>query len=154
MKLQKVADKLVIVLGAALCLFQLYTAFYMPFPAMQQRSVHLGLGLAMIFLIYPKKRPENPTRHTLSLCLSFVLAAISLTACLNAAFNWLDMADSMRMVFPETSDTVFGIALIVLVLWGTKRVTGWAMPIIAAIFLLYALFGKYIPIQAFRHSGV
>ena len=121
---------------------------------MQQRGIHLGLGMAMIFLIYPKKKPENQTLRLIGLCISFVLSILSLVACFNSAFNWLDMADSMRLVFPKQSDIIFGTIVIVLVLLATKRVTGWAMPIIAIVFLLYALYGKYIPIPAFRHSGV
>ena len=153
-KLEKITDWIVTILGVALCLFQLYTAFYMPFPAMQQRGIHLGLGMAMIFLIYPKKRSENKTWRTIGLLIGIALSVLSMIACFNSAFNWLDMADSMRLVFPHQSDIIFGTIVIVLVLLATKRVTGWAMPIIAIIFLLYALYGKYIPIPAFRHSGV
>lgn len=159
MKLEKINEKLVILLGAALTLFQIYTAFYMPFTAMLQRSIHLGLGLGLVFLVYSQKYLKknegmSNTKKNLIYLAGFVFCAIALVTNLNIAFNWLDMGDPMRLAFPLKSDLIMGCVLMLLVLWGTKMVTGWAMPIIAIFFLLYAYFGKYIPIGLFRHSGV
>lgn len=66
MSLQKITDKLITLIAVGMCVFQLYTAFYMPFPGMQQRSIHLACGLALAFLAYPKKRPENPSLRNVS----------------------------------------------------------------------------------------
>lgn len=152
MDLRKANDRLIILVGALLTLFQIYTAATMPFPGMQQRSIHLGLGLAMVFLIYSgKSRSENRFRFLLP---GFVLSVLALAACFNATFNWLDMAEPMRLTIPETSDKIFGLILIILVLWGTSRVTGWAMPFIAIFFIAYAYFGKYVPFPILRHPGV
>ncbi len=154
MRIEKITDRLVIFLGAALTLFQIYTAFYMPFPGMMQRSIHLGLGLALVFLIYPKERPGDKTQKTLSYTLGIVLCVAALISCFNVAFNWMDMAEPMRLTIPWQSDKILGILLIIMVLWGTKKVTGWAMPLIAVVFLLYAYLGKYVPSALFRHPGV
>ena len=47
-----------IVFGAALILslFHLYTAMYGVLPGLQQRSFHLGMGLALVFLLYPGRQ--------------------------------------------------------------------------------------------------
>lgn len=154
MKLDTITNKLIMLLGTALTLFQLYTAFYMPFPGMMQRSLHLGFGLAMVFLIYPKKITDNKVGRSISRLIGLALCFISLIVCFNVAFNWLDMAEPMRLTIPWKSDLAMGLILILLVLVGTQLVTGWAMPIIAVAFLLYAFFGKYIPSALFRHPGV
>lgn len=159
MKLEKLNEKLIIVLGASLTLFQIYTAFYMPFTAMLQRSIHLGLGLGLVFLLfsqkYYKKHPQlTNNKKNLIYLLGLVLCAAALVTNLNIAANWLTMADPMRLAFPLKSDLIMGAILMILVLIGTKMVTGWAMPIIAVFFLLYAYLGKYVPIELFRHSGV
>lgn len=154
MNLQKITDKLVTVVAVAMCAFQLYTAFYMPFPGMQQRSIHLAFGLSLAFLIYPKKRSENEILRNLSYILGIIMAVLTFIACLNVAFNWLDMNEPMRLIKPTMQDKVLGFLLIVLVLIGTVKVVGWAMPIIGLIFLAYAYFGAKIPFPLLRHAGV
>jgi len=37
------------------------------------------------------------------------------------------------------------VALIVLVMEAMRRATGWIMPAITSCFLLYAIFGPYLP---------
>ncbi len=41
--------------GLAFSLFHLYTAVFGTLPSLQQRSIHLGFGLGLIFLLYPSK---------------------------------------------------------------------------------------------------
>src|SRR5207245_2124135 len=42
-------------------------------------------------------------------------------------------------------DIVFGTALILLILEGMRRASGWVMPVVVASFVLYALFGEQLP---------
>ena len=44
------------------------------------------------------------------------------------------------------------VLLVVLVLEATRRISGMALPILCVIFLLYGIFGRYIP-GLFRHRG-
>src|SRR3546814_15190392 len=53
---------------------------------------------------------------------------------------------------PNTTDLVVGIIGIVLVFEAARRVMGWALPIICGAFLLYALFGQYLP-SPLHHRG-
>lgn len=152
LKFKNLSDKLIIFIGAILTIFQIYTAATMPFPGMQQRSIHLGLGLALVFLV--KSKARNAERQEASSLVGILLALLSLVTCLNVTFQWLDMAEPMRLTFPELDDMILGSILILLVLWGTKKVTGLAMPLIALFFLAYAYFGKYVPLALFRHPGV
>ncbi len=154
MDLKKVADKLITILGAAMCIFQLYTAFYMPFPGMQQRSIHLAFGLSLAFLVYPKKRSDNPKLRQLSYVADLLLVVLTLVSCFHLAFNWLEMNEPMRLIKPTQSDLILGTILILLVLLGTVRVIGWAMPIIGLVFLAYAYFGAQMPFAIIRHAGV
>ena len=153
-KLRSLNKYLIILMSVALVGFQLYTAAYMPFTAIVQRAVHLGLGLSLVFLVYPKKRSENKRVEAASYIIGFVLTVLALLTCGYIVVNWFALAKPMRLTMPKTIDKVYGTILIVLVLFGTRRITGWTMPIIAAIFLAYALLGKYIPIPLLRHTGV
>lgn len=152
--IKKINDKLIIIVALALAAFQIYTAAFQFFPAMTQRSVHLGLGLAMIFLIYSTKKERKGWIGTALYILNIVLAVLAIVICMDVALNWMDMATGKRLVFPSTSDQIFGTILIIMVLVATKYRTGWAMPIIGLVFVLYARFGNYIPFDSLKHKGV
>ncbi|WP_017627488.1 TRAP transporter permease [Nocardiopsis chromatogenes] len=47
--------------GLVLSLFHLYTGYFGTLPGLQQRGVHLALGLGLVFLLYPAK--EQDTRN-------------------------------------------------------------------------------------------
>ena len=81
--IEKVSDRVAGLLAAALTIFQIYTALYMPLPGMAQRAVHLGLGLAIVYLYYPRKRPEKLVMKNLSYIFGIFCALLALTACLN-----------------------------------------------------------------------
>ncbi len=49
-------------------------------------------------------------------------------------------------------DFVMGVILTLILLEASRRVIGWALPITAACFLLYGIFGKYLP-GLVRHTG-
>lgn len=53
----------------------------------------------------------------------------------------------------NTLDIFFGTLLIVSLLDLTRRKFGWPLPIIALMFLLYALFGHNLPTGYFGHTG-
>ena len=74
-----------------------------------------------------------------------------LVATLYVFFLWEDMF--MRAPFPEPLDIVIGAILVIVVLEGTRRELGKAIPILAIIFILYALFGRMIPIKEIAHRG-
>src|SRR6266702_364049 len=50
-----------------------------------------------------------------------------------------------RNTSPDNWDIVFGVALILLILEGMRRASGWVMPIVVASFVVYALFGEQLP---------
>jgi TRAP transporter 4TM/12TM fusion protein len=59
---------------------------------------------------------------------------------------------SERVGNPSTSDVFMGTALLLITLEATRRSVGPTLPIIASIFILFALFGPYAP-GALKHGG-
>ena len=108
--IEKISDRVAGLLAAALTIFQIYTALYMPLPGMAQRAVHLGLGLAIVYLYYPKKRPEKLVMKNLSYIFGIFCALLALTACLNVALNWGVMAKPMRLAIPWIRQDIWRIA--------------------------------------------
>jgi len=51
----------------------------------------------------------------------------------------------LRYGFPETTDVVIGVILVIAVLESCRRSMGLSIPILATVFILYGLFGHYLP---------
>src|SRR5690606_30012456 len=57
-----------------------------------------------------------------------------------------------RAIIPEPMDVVVGIVFIALLLEATRRATGFIMPALAIVFILYALFGNHLG-EPWTHRG-
>ncbi|MEO7151314.1 MAG: TRAP transporter fused permease subunit, partial [Burkholderiaceae bacterium] len=68
-------------------------------------------------------------------------------------YLWLGGDDfTDRNTSPLPWDIFFGVALIAMVLEAMRRTNGWIMPVITSCFILYALFGPYLP-APWTHKG-
>ncbi len=130
-------------LAVAISLFHLYTGAFGVFESMLQRSVHLLSLLALCFLTVPFSK-RLPKRISDGIDIPLALLAIAIDAYM--------VLEHPRIVSREwyygpmtTLDIVFGTLTILLILEAARRLTGWALPAIATIFLGYALFGNYFP---------
>ena len=139
--------KAVTVIAVSMSLFHLYTAGFGSLMFIKQRAVHLAFLLILAFLLYPataKSPKERPS--TLDLCLA-VLAAMA------ALYNvfYFD-ALNLRGGIANFRDYFWGVICMLLVLEAGRRALGKELPILAIVFLLYALFGDRIP-GVFGHTG-
>jgi TRAP transporter 4TM/12TM fusion protein len=131
----------------AFSLFHIYTAYFGVLSGMRQRILHLTFTLFLTFWIYPFK---SGSRSTLDRIVSGALLVLSVSACIHIFL--LDPVLPMREgdIFPV--DVYFGLITIAAVLEATRRVTGWQLPLIALLFLVYAYIGPYLP-GLFGHRG-
>ena len=146
------ANKLVGPLGVfvtlaavAMSLFHLYTA-YAIVPTQTLRPLHVSMVLVLCFLSFPV---ASRFRHRVMLW-DWLAALLAVAVVAYLLIGGDDFTD--RNTSPEPWDIVFGVALIVLVLEAMRRTTGWVMPVITFAFLLYALFGPYLP-APWTHKG-
>ncbi len=130
--------------GACALLFsayQLTVAAFAPLSSLIMRSLHVGFLLLLIFLLYPLvKRGGQATRiPAFDWALAFGGFALGF-------YQWFFEADLIqRAGDPTMTDIVVGTAIVILVFEAARRVLGIALPIVCAIFLLYGLFGQYLP---------
>ncbi|WP_350588250.1 TRAP transporter permease [Psychrobacter sp. 78a-MNA-CIBAN-0178] len=121
---------------AAICifysLFHLYITFN-PMPALLQRSVHVGIGFALIFLIFPASKKSSRQRVAWYDWLWFVF---SLSGMAYLIYEYQDIVTSRGGMANQT-DVIFSLITVVCVLEGSRRITGWILPILAGIFLAY-----------------
>ncbi|MGE0850335.1 MAG: TRAP transporter permease [Hyphomicrobiaceae bacterium] len=110
------------------------------------RPLHVGLVLALIFVLYPMlKRLRNRVTP-----LDWLCAAASLGVVGYVLYQGPEFGD--RAIDPEPLDFYVGVVLILLLLEATRRASGWIMPTVSLIFIAYALLGKYLP-APWTHRG-
>jgi len=110
------------------------------------RPLHVGLVLALIFVLYPMlKRLRNRVTP-----LDWLCAAVSLGVVGYVLYQGPEFGD--RAIDPEPLDFYVGVVLILLLLEATRRASGWIMPAVSLIFIAYALLGKYLP-APWTHRG-
>lgn len=141
---QAVAKALATVILVASSLFALYTSGFGLLSALTQRTVHWAFMASAIFLLYPIRKKARI--HWVDILLAAGAAAVSLLI----TFTW--QKNALRILDPTPFEIVMYVIGILFVLEATRRSMGMAMPAIAIIFLLYALFGKYFP-GILRHKG-
>ncbi|MDQ6433391.1 TRAP transporter permease [Mesorhizobium sp. LHD-90] len=134
-----------------LSIFHYYTAGFGLLPEMIHRGIHLSFVLALVFLVFPfrKRGYDQPATSTLLRPLGIPLFdwALAIVAVVAVAHVPLIPLDDLafRVGNPTTADVVLGGALILLLMEATRRSVGWPLPIIALIFMAYALYGPWMP---------
>ena len=128
----RISAALAIIL-AALCFY-----YYM-FPGIDEFTMRAAfLGFIMVLCFLPKD--GSPL---LRQALDLLLCAVSVAVCVYIVLY--NDAIKVKFLGLSVADIVMGAAMIVLILEATRRKSGWAMPVIAALFILYGFFGYLIP---------
>ena len=123
---------IVTIVAVLYSLFHLYMVFN-PMPALQQRSIHVAVGLALVYMLYPMFKKQNRSKLPI---LDWVLAAASLFTAGYILIEYQAIVTE-RGGIPNNVDIVMAIVTVLLILEAARRVTGWILPILALIFLVY-----------------
>ncbi|WP_261624825.1 TRAP transporter permease [Nesterenkonia marinintestina] len=128
-------------------LYHMYTAYFGTPPTLIHRSIHVSLILFLVFMLYP------PVRRAHGLAFRIIDGVLALLALVP---TWYLMTNYEQVVlqagrFTEP-DVLVSTLLVVLVLEAARRVTGWALPILALLFVLFGLYGRDLP-GLLRHRG-
>ena len=105
-----------------------------------QRDIHIVLILILVFLIYPARKKGERGKATV---FDWLLILLALASGAYIIINY--QAIVLRLGIPTTSDIVFGIIMVLLILEASRRATGWVLVIIAGVLLLYNFIGPWIP---------
>jgi TRAP transporter 4TM/12TM fusion protein len=119
-------------------LFHLYSA-YAIVPTQVMRPVHVGFVLFMIYLLFPVARRFRHRIMWWDWIAAFAAVAI-IAYVIRGGDDFWD-----RNTSPDNWDLFFGVALIVMILEGMRRASGWIIPAVVIAFILYALFGEFLP---------
>lgn len=113
-------------------LFHIYIVFN-PIPTLQARAIHVAVGLALIFLLYPIFKKSDRTKAP---WYDWVFALLGLATAGYIVFNYTAIVTE-RGGIPNTTDLIFAVLTVVLIFEATRRVTGFILPILALLFLIY-----------------
>ena len=121
--------------------FQIVTAAFSPLPSTVVRAVHVGFLLLVTYVLYPPLRQQ------------WLGWGIGVVAFATGLYHWVFEADLVQRAGELTpADMAVGILVIALVFEAARRIMGIALPLVCATFLLYGLFGQYLP-GALAHRG-
>ncbi|MEN3110124.1 TRAP transporter permease [Uliginosibacterium paludis] len=126
----------------ALCFsfYQLTVAAFHPLSSLPTRAIHVGFLLALAFVLHPfstRSRLDRLPWH--DLLLGAVAFAIGL-------YHWIyESAVIQHAGDPTQFELAIGVIEVALLFEATRRIMGWALPLVCAIFLAYGLFGQYLP---------
>ncbi|HZN27372.1 MAG TPA: TRAP transporter fused permease subunit [Burkholderiales bacterium] len=132
-------------LAVIMSLVHLYAAVEIV-PAYIMRPLHVAFALTLIFLLFPAAKRF---RHRLMWW--DILLALASVAIAGYILYWGDLLGD-RATVPEFEDQVVGVILILLILEANRRSSTWILPFIVVLFILYALFGPYLP-APWTHKG-
>jgi TRAP transporter 4TM/12TM fusion protein len=127
--------RLVTLIAVAMSLYHMYVAGFGPPEAMIFRGTHLVFALTLVFLLYPF-RPGGPSGWR---ALDAALLLAGWTIVLHIFLKYEEFTNR-TIYIDELSfwDKLWGVMAILVVLEGTRRLLGWALPLTALGFLVYA----------------
>ncbi|MCC9624717.1 TRAP transporter fused permease subunit [Thalassospira sp. MA62] len=133
-----------IALGAVSIVFHLWLIFSGLVPNLVSRPVHMALALPWALVFVAKTRLQKIS--------GIILTVLGLICCGWIVANHQALGDQYGFLIGNTQIALAGM-LLVIVLEMARRAIGWPLPTVAAIALLYALYGQYIPGE-FGHGGL
>ncbi len=144
-RLRGVAATALTALAVGVSLFHLYTAIAIV-PTQLLRPIHVAMVMVLAFLTFPVAARFRHRIRWWDIALGLLGIAV-IAYMIQGGDDFND-----RNTLPDRWDLIFGIAFIVLVLEAARRSTGWIMPFVCLLFIVYALAGPWLP-APWTHRG-
>jgi TRAP transporter 4TM/12TM fusion protein len=111
-------------------------------------AFHLMFASLLVFLALPARKGRASAAPT---PWDLLLAVASVGVVVYQLLFFSELTNRAGVV-PTPADVVVGLILLVVVVEAARRTSGWALPVLGGLFVLYAFVGPYLP-SLFRHNG-
>jgi len=138
-------------LAGALSIYVLIEVNFSLLSPLKERALFASAGLILCFLCFPLRVSWLP--NAVSIASDWLLVTLATVCCGYLIVYGSDLGQ--RAGIYKTPDLVIGAIGLVLVLEATRRSIGWALPILALLFVLYAheSIAQGLPDWLFPHRG-
>lgn len=130
------------IVAAVMSLYHLSTAVLGTPEWVVHRPLHVVFFMLIGFFTYKGSRRDTPLKYVIDIVLALLAVGVYAYIMINydRIANYLFMVDKLNAF-----DYIIAVILIFLVLEMTRRTTGWALIIVALLFVTQTLFAKYFP---------
>ena len=133
-----------IILGATSIVFHIALIFSGLVPNLVSRPLHMALALPWIFIFAAQGRAGRAS--------GALLAAVGVACCLYIVVNQSALSDQYGYL-SGSLQTAVAIMLLLIVLEMARRAISWPLPLVAALALVYGIWGQHLPGE-FGHPGL
>ena len=133
-----------IILGATSIVFHIALIFSGLVPNLVSRPLHMALALPWVFIFAP--------RTTAGRASGALLVAAGVACCLYIVANQSALSDQYGYL-SGSLQTAVAITLLLIVLEMARRAISWPLPLVAALALVYGIWGQHLPGE-FGHPGL
>lgn len=129
--------RVALLIAVAMSLYHMHIAAFGPPEALIFRATHLLFALTLVYLLFPLRREGSAAWRVVDVA----LLAAGWGFVLHLFVNYEYMTNRIIYIDDLTvADKVFAVLSVIVVLDATRRVIGWALPLTAICFLVYASF--------------
>ena len=149
--------KIAFFVAIAMTLFHIYTGFFGLFDFVTQRGIHLSFALTLVLLTQPLYKHVFKDKFAGNVGFRGLCRTIDIVLVILTWVAWWMAQDEVHHLTERLSQTTWmavaaGAILGIVTLECARRVLGYIMPILALIFVAYALAGPHLP-WAIAHRG-
>ncbi|MGN6287367.1 MAG: TRAP transporter permease [Afipia sp.] len=132
--------------GIVFAVFQIFVAAWNFLPSQAVRGIHVGFLLLLSYGLVANFTAKNNTQRAIG----WLIGGVGFYCGLYQYIYYADLIQ--RDGDPTRLDLVIGTILAILIFDGTRRLMGWALPLMCGACILYWSFGQYLP-SPFNHRG-
>ncbi|MFA5513864.1 MAG: TRAP transporter permease [Sphaerochaetaceae bacterium] len=147
--LSKINSLLILGLSTYITLFHIFITISTNISVMQQRVIHMFTLMIVWFLLKMGRKNQSKKANIFNFLSAAVVTIIFIYFLLNTRPTVL-MEKGIWGI--TVADSIIGVILILFILEVSRETIGMALPIIAIVFLLYALLGPMLP-KIIAHRG-
>lgn len=139
--------KISFVLAVVFCIFHCWTAMFGAVAGIGQKAIHLGLVLTIFYLDALSKKDRKWYCRVADVL--FLAASVGSMIYIMSIDSTIDL----RSGLVYTYDILFGVLLVASLIEATRRSIGASLAIVVCCFILYGVFGIYMP-GFLTHAGM